>query len=237
MDLALDKKVALVTAASKGLGLAAATALSQEGAKVVICSRDADRLREAAASMPGEVHTVVADVTDPVAPARLVDEAVTRFGGLDILVANAAGPPKTRALDTTDEGMFAAINANFLASVRLVQAATPLMRDSGWGRICLITSDAVKQPIPDLAYSNSARTALWAWTKTASQDLIDSGVTLNLICPGYHSTDRIKELGYTGRMGDPDDFGKIVAFLCSQAAGFVSGAALQVNGASTLGLL
>jgi 3-oxoacyl-[acyl-carrier protein] reductase len=95
----------------------------------------------------------------------------------------------------------------------------------------------VKQPIPTLAYSNASRAGLWAWAKTAAQDLIGDGITLNLACPGLHATDRVTELGHTGRLGDPDEFGKVVTFLCSRPAGFVSGAALQVDGAGTLGLL
>ena len=95
----------------------------------------------------------------------------------------------------------------------------------------------MKQPIPTLAYSNAARTGLWAWAKTAAQDLIAEGITLNLACPGPHATDRAKELGLSGRQGDPEDFGSIVAFLCSDAAAFLSGVALQVDGAGTLGLL
>jgi len=154
-----------------------------------------------------------------------------------VVVANAGGPPQARALETDDEGMLAAVNANMLTSIRLVDAAVPYLRAAGWGRICLITSNAVKQPIPTLAYSNASRAGLWAWAKTAAQDLIDDGITLNLACPGLHATDRVTELGHTGRLGDPDEFGKVVTFLCSRPAGFVSGAALQVDGAGTLGLL
>jgi 3-oxoacyl-[acyl-carrier protein] reductase len=95
----------------------------------------------------------------------------------------------------------------------------------------------VKQPIPTLSLSNTARTGLWAWAKTAAQDLAPEGITLNLICPGLHATDRVRHLGFEGPMGDPGDFGRIVAFLCSAQAGFISGAALQVDGAATLGLL
>ena len=237
MDLGLARKVALVTAASKGLGRAAALALAQEGANVAICARDPERLAAAAAEMPGDVLAIPADVTDPAVPQRLVEAAVERFGGLHVLVANAGGPPKARALDVQDEAMLAAINANMLTSIRLVQAAVPHLRTSGWGRICLMTGNSIKQPITDLVYSNSARTALWAWAKTAARDLIDDGITLNLVCPGLHATDRVTELGITGRMGRPEDFGKVVAFLCSEPAGFVSGAALQVDGADTLGLL
>lgn len=237
MDLGLEGKVALVTASSKGLGRGAALALAREGARVVICARDPERLKATAAELPGDVLAIPADVTQPDAPQRLVDAALERFGALHVLVANAGGPPPARALEVNDDQMLAAVNANLLTSIRLVQAAVPPMRAAGWGRICLLTSTSVKQPIPTLAYSNTARTGLWAWAKTAAQDLIDDGITLNLACPGLHATDRMKELGFEGRMGDPEDFGAVVAFLCSQPAGFVSGAALQVDGAGTLGLL
>ena len=101
----------------------------------------------------------------------------------------------------------------------------------------LIASQAIKQPIPDLADSTAARTGLWAWAKTAAQDLIDDGITLNVLCPGLHATDRVVELGHEGRLGDPADFGRVAAFLCSGPVGFLSGAAIQVDGAGTLGLL
>ena len=142
------------------------------------------------------------DVTDPGEPARLVAATVERFGGLDILVANAGGPPPGRALDLTDEAIDAALNANLSTSVRLVREALPHMRAAGWGRICCITSYTVKQPAPVLALSNTARTGLWAWIKTAAQDLAaeSSGITLNMVCPGPHATDRMKELG--GSRGD-----------------------------------
>jgi 3-oxoacyl-[acyl-carrier protein] reductase len=237
MDLGLDGRVALVTGASRGLGLGAARALAADGAKLVLCARGADDLEAAAAELPTATVTVAADVTEPSTPGRLVEAATDRFGGLHVLVANAGGPPQARALDVDDDGMRAAVEANMLTSIRLVQASLPPMRRAGYGRICLITSNAVKQPIPTLAYSNAARTGLWAWAKTAAQDLIDEGITLNLACSGLHATDRMRQLGFEGRMGDPDDFGKVVAFLCSQPAGFVSGAAVQVDGAGTLGLL
>jgi 3-oxoacyl-[acyl-carrier protein] reductase len=237
VDLGIEGKVALVTAASRGLGRGSALALSHEGAKVAICARDPERLEAAAAELPGEVLAIPADVTASDAPARLVEATVARFGSLDILVANAGGPPQARALDVEGDALMAAINANQLTSIRLVQAAVPHMRAAGWGRICLIASSSIKQPIPTLAYSNAARAGLWAWAKTAAQDLIDDGITLNLACPGLHATDRVKELGSEGRLGDPEDFGRVVAFLCSETAGFVSGAALQVDGAGTIGLL
>jgi 3-oxoacyl-[acyl-carrier protein] reductase len=239
VELGLEGRVALVTASSKGLGLASAQALSQEGAKLVLCARDRPALEEAAAAMPGEALAVPADVTDPGTPARLVAAAVERFGGLHVLVGNAGGPPPARALEVTDDALLAAIDANLLTSIRLVRAAVPHMRDAGWGRICLIASISVTQPIPTLALSNTARTGLWAWAKTAAADLAGDGITLNLACPGTHATERMRQLGGLGdgRVGDPADFGKVVCFLCSDQARFVSGAAVQVDGAATLGLL
>ena len=237
MDLGLSDRVALVTASSKGLGRATAQALVDEGASVAINAREPNRLRATAAELGHNVLALPADVTEADAPRRLVDATVERFGALHVLVANAGGPPKGRALDVDDTTLEAAINSNLLTSVRLVRAALPHMRAAGWGRICLIASSSVKQPIPDLATSNTARAGLWGWAKTAAQDLIDEGITLNLACPGLHATDRVNDLGFTGRLGDPADFGRVVAFLCSQHAGFISGTALQVDAASTLGLL
>ncbi|HEY7399946.1 MAG TPA: SDR family oxidoreductase, partial [Actinomycetota bacterium] len=205
--------------------------------KVVLCAREPERLAATADELPGETLAVPADVTDPGAPGRLVAAALERFGSLEILVANAGGPPPARALEVEDAPMLEAVNANLLTSVRLVRAAVPAMRDAGWGRIALITSWAIKQPIPTIAYSNAARTGLWAWAKTAAADLVPDGITLNVLAPGPHATDRAKELGLTGPMGDPEDFGRIVAFVCSEPASFLSGAALQVDGAGTLGLL
>ena len=239
MDLGLEGRVALVTASSKGLGRATALALSQEGAKVVLCARDEAALAQAAAAMPGEALAIPADVADPATPQRLVDATVERFGALHVLVANAGGPPPARALEFDDDALLGAVQTNLLGSIRLVRAALPPMRAAGWGRICLITSKAVKEPIPTLALSNTARTGLWAWAKTAAADLFDERITLNLACPGIHDTDRARETGMTARgpVGDPADFGKVVCFLCSEPAGFISGTAILVDGATTAGLL
>jgi 3-oxoacyl-[acyl-carrier protein] reductase len=237
MDLGLEGKVALVTAASKGLGRASAQALVEEGARVAINSRDPERVRAAAEEMGPDVLALPDDVTDPDAPRRLVDATVERFGRLDILVANAGGPPKGRAVDVDDDALLAGINANLLTSIRLVREVLPHMRAAGWGRICLITSSAVKQPIPNLATSNTARAGLWGWAKTAAQELVDEGITVNLACPGLHRTQRVLDTGFSGPLGEPADFGRVVAFLCSEPARFISGVALQVDGAGTLGLL
>lgn len=239
MDLGLEGKVALVAAGSKGLGRASAEALSAEGAKVVVNGRDAETLQATADALPGEALAVPGDMSDPHIPERLVEAAVERFGALHVVVANNGGPPPGRALELSDDAITAAVNANTVASIRLVRAALPHLREAGWGRICCITSAAVKQPMPGLALSNLARTGLWAWAKTAAQDIFAHSITLNLACPGLHATDRVRQLGGTpqGRMGEPADFGKVVAFLCSEPANYITGTAVQVDGGSIAGLL
>ncbi len=243
MDLGIEGRVALVTVGSRGLGRGVVDALAAEGARLVVAARGEESLAEVAATLGSggvEVATVAADVTDREAPGRLVEVAVDRFGSLDIVVANAGGPPPGRALDVDDASLVAALNANLLTSIRLVRAAVPVMAERGWGRICCLTSYSVVQPIPTLALSNTARVGLWAWAKTAAHDLAadGTGITLNLACPGSHATERMRQLGNDGGapMGDPADFGKVVTFLCSDPARFVNGAALVVDGGTTLAL-
>jgi 3-oxoacyl-[acyl-carrier protein] reductase len=241
MDLGIDGKVALVTAGSRGLGRATALALAGEGVRVMLSGRDPGTLeaaRQDVARLGVDVDVLAGDVTDPGEPARLVAATVERFGGIDILVANAGGPPPGRAVDQSDGALEAALNANLLTSVRLVREALPHMRAAGWGRICCITSYTVVQAAPVLALSNTARVGLWGWMKTAAHDLASEscGVTVNMVCPGPHATDRMKELGGSGPMGDPSDFGSVAAFLCSAQAGFVNGAAVVVDGGATLAL-
>jgi 3-oxoacyl-[acyl-carrier protein] reductase len=240
MDLGIAGRVALVTASSKGLGRGAALALAREGVKVGICARGEEALRATEQLIKeegGEVLALVMDVTEPDAPARLVDAVTSTFGGLDILVPNAGGPPTGRSLEVTDEQIEASVNNNLTTSVRLVREALPWMRRGGWGRICLITSYTIKTPAPHLSLSNLARTGLWAWAKTAATDLWPERITLNTACPGPHATERMTHLGGDpSQMGDPDDFGRVVAFLCSQPANFISGTQLVVDGAFTPGL-
>ena len=236
MDLGLSGRVAVVTAASKGLGRATALALAAEGVKVVLNARNAVALDELADTLDDAV-VLAGDISDPSLPARLIDTAVEHWGRVDIVIGNAGGPPSGRALDVTDEQILAAVNANMLASVRLARAAVPHMQRQQWGRVVFIASASVKQPIGDLALSNVARTALWAWTKTAAQDLAEQGITVNLAAPGLHATDRLLERGVTGRTGHPEDFGQVVAFLCSEQARFINGIALGVDGGAVTGLL
>jgi len=241
MDLGIDGKVALVTAGSRGLGRATAEALAAEGVSVLLSGRDPATLEATRAAMAAggaDVDVLAGDVTDPEEPARLVAATVERFGRLDIVVANAGGPPPGRAVDQSDEAIWAALNANLLTSVRLTREALPHLRAAGWGRICCITSYTVQQAAPVLALSNTARVGLWGWLKTAAHDLASdgTGITINMICPGPHATDRMRELGGSGVMGDPADFGAVAAFLCSTQAGFVNGAAVVVDGGATLAL-
>jgi 3-oxoacyl-[acyl-carrier protein] reductase len=246
VDLGIDGRVALVTASSRGLGFASAEALAAEGVRVVVSARGPESLEQAEHQLRAsgaEVFGVVADITDPHVPERLVTAAVERFGRLDIVVANAGGPPPGRALEVDDDAIRAAVEANLLSAVRLVRAALPHMRRETWGRICCISSYSIVQPLPGLALSNTARVGLWAWAKTAAADLAaeQSGITLNLACPGPHATERMRQLagsggGSGGPMGDPADFGRVVAFLCSRHAAFINGAAVVVDGGATLAL-
>lgn len=230
MDLGLDGRVALVTAGSRGLGLASARALAGEGARVLVSSRSPESLDRARELIGAGCETAVADMNDAATPARLVDEAVARWGRLDVVVANNGGPPPGGAMSLDDEAVNRAVNGNLLASVRLARAAAPHMAARRWGRICCITSYSVVLPVPSLSLSNVARSGLYAWARTAARELAPDGITINLACPGPHATDRMKELGGTGPMGDPDDFGRAVAFLCSESAAFITGTTLVVDG-------
>jgi 3-oxoacyl-[acyl-carrier protein] reductase len=240
VDLGIAGRVALVTAASRGLGRASALALAEAGAHVAICARGEEALREAEEELAAhtDVLAISADVTRPEEPAALVARTVDRFGALDILVANAGGPPPGRALDQGDEAIGEAVNDNLLTSVRLVRAAVPHMRRRRWGRVCLVTSSTIKQPSATLALSNTARTGLWAWAKTLAGDVFPEGITVNTVCPGVHATDRMQQLGIGPDVpaGDPRRFGQIVAFVCSEPAAFVNGVALLVDGGRFAGL-
>ena len=239
MDLGLGGRVALVTAASKGPGLASAVALAGEGARVLISSRSEANLapaRERITAAGGECLAVAADMGDPDAPARLVDAAVAEWGRLDVVVANTGGPKPGPTLEVSDDDIKTAVDSILLPVVRLVRAAAPYLRANGWGRICVITSYGVALPLPSLPLSNMTRSALFAWSRTAARELFADGVTVNLACPGPHATDRMKELagaGGGGPLGDPEDFGRLVAYLCSAAAGFLTGTTMVVDGGAT----
>jgi len=241
MDLHLTGRRAAVAAATSGLGLSTARALAAEGAQVVICGRDRSRLDEAVATVGDGCTGVVRDVAGIEGGAGFVADAVEAMGGVDILVTNAGGPPAGDFAGTSPEAYQGALELNLLSVVGMCKAAVPAMQERGWGRVVAITSVAVRQPSPELILSNTARAGATGMLKTLAREVAGDGVTVNSVQPGLHRTPRLLELygGDTGRarLGDPDDFGAVVAFLCSEQARFVTGAHLQVDGGAYAGLL
>lgn len=263
MDLGLKDKVALVAAASKGLGKATALELAREGANVAICARTEVTLQAAAGEIErangSEVLAVVANVSKADDIERLVQTTVDHFGRLDILVTNAGGPPAGYFLDLDDEAWFAAIELTLMSTVRLCRAAVPHMRQNGWGRIVNITSVSVKQPIDNLLLSNALRAGVVGLAKTLSNQFAGDGITVNSVCPGWTLTDRVAELNAArareqgvpvekverqvtanipmGRMGRPEELAALIAFLASERAGYITGTAIQVDGGYVKGLL
>ncbi|RLC77429.1 MAG: 3-oxoacyl-ACP reductase [Chloroflexi bacterium] len=256
MDLRLNGKVALVTAASKGLGKAVALRLAQEGARVVLCARNEQSLRESAAAIEAEteqqVLPVPADLSDPATADALVQATFERFGRLDVLVINAGGPPPGQFLDLTPDDWEAATQLTLMSAVRLCYATVPIMKEQGSGAILAMTSITVKQPLPNLILSNSLRLGVTGLIKTLADELAPFGVRVNGICPGWTRTARVDQLlrdraersGTTpdeeaakivsaiplGRMGRPEEFAAAAAFLVSDAASYITGVSLLVDG-------
>ncbi|MBI4539844.1 MAG: SDR family oxidoreductase [Gemmatimonadetes bacterium] len=263
MDLGLAGRAALVTGASTGLGRAIALALAREGAGVVINARTASRLQDAAAAIAGEtrgvVHPLAGDVRDGAFVERLVRETVERLGRLDILVANAGGPPATRFLETRIAHYRDALELNLLATVQLTHAAVPHMLERRWGRVIALTSLTVKQPLPGLLLSNVARPGVIGFIKTIARELAPQNVLCNAIAPGYIRTHRVQELFQgqaerrgldvaqleeelvreipMGRIGRPEELADVVTFLASERASYVTGCTIQVDGGYIRGLL
>jgi 3-oxoacyl-[acyl-carrier protein] reductase len=246
VELGLRGRRALVTGASSGLGLACAQALAAEGASIVVSSRSADRLSAAAATM-GTATPIVADVSSPDEVARLVAEAESVLGGIDILLANAGGPPAGDFTSIDLEQYEPALRLNLLSTVALCKATVPAMRQRGWGRVVAITSISVREPIDRLILSNTARAGVTGFLKTLAREVAADGVTVNSLQPGLHGTDRLHSVYGddlaaaaseipAGTVGDPADFGRIAAFLCSDSARFVTGAAIPVDGGAAHGL-
>lgn len=246
MDLGIAGRTAAVAGASSGLGLAAARALAAEGVRVAICGRDRERIDAAAAGIDGAVP-LVADVSTVAGATGFVEAATEALGQVDILVPNAGGPPPGNFASTPLDAYAPALELNLLSTVAMCEAAVPAMCERGWGRVVAITSISVRQPIAQLILSNTARAGATAFLKTLALEVADRGVTVNSVQPGLHATDRLRSLygGDTaaaasgvpaGVVGDPDDFGALVAFLCSEHARFVVGAALPVDGGAYSGL-
>jgi 3-oxoacyl-[acyl-carrier protein] reductase len=247
MDLGISGRTAAVAAASAGLGYASAAALVTEGVRVAICGRDRARVEDAAASLGEGAVPLVADVATPDGAAAFVAASTEALGSLDILVTNAGGPPPGTFVSTDVDAYEPALRLNLLSIVAMCKIAVPPMQAAGWGRVVAITSISVRQPIATLILSNTARSGATAFLKTLAREVAGDGVTVNSVQPGLHATDRLRELygGDTaaaasgipaGFAGDPADFGAVVAFLCSDHARFVTGAAIPVDGGAYAGL-
>ncbi len=267
MDLGLEDRIAFVAGASRGLGFAVAQELIREGCRVALCSRDENRVTEAAGRLSGDrsrVMPVVCDVTDEAAIQRALSDAVAHFGGLNILVTNAGGPPTGFIDDFSADQWRAAIELNLISTINLCRHALPFLRDAavapdGLSRILMITSVSAKQPIPNLYLSNAARAGVQGFARSLAEELGSAGITVNTILPGYTRTERLDNLadaiqsrsGQTRasieaswaeanalkRIGNPEEFAAVAAFLVSKRAAYMTGVAVPVDGGRSKGLL
>ncbi len=263
MELGLKHKVALVAASSRGLGRAVAWSLAREGTKLVICSRNKKELEKTADEILMEtgvtVFPLAMDLSDPERIDWLVRETMDLFGKVDILITNAGGPPGGQFEELEDQDWKKALDLTLMSVVRLTKAVIPAMKEQKWGRIIHMTSASVKQPIPGLFLSNTIRPAVMGLTKSLSQELAEYQITVNAICPGYFATDRVQELLENkarqsgrpfeqvekemlshiplGRMGNPEEFGQLVAFIASELAGYITGSAIQIDGGFVKGMM
>jgi len=250
VELGLQGRTAAVAAATAGLGLAAARALAAEGARVAVCGRDRERLDAALATLPDDAVGIVADVGTPDGATAFVEAATEALGPVDVLVPNAGGPPAGTFASTPLDAYAPALELNLLSTVAMCHAAVPGMVERGWGRVVAITSATVRQPRADLILSNTARAGATAFLKTLATEVAPHGVTVNSVQPGIHRTARfdvlygddesaVEEVAKhvpVREVGRAEDFGRIVAFLCSDTARFVTGAALPVDGGATQAL-
>ncbi len=247
MNLGIAGKRAAVAAASKGLGFGVASALAAEGVHVAICGRRQETIEDAARRIGHDAVPIVADVSGVDGSQGFVRDARAALGGIDILVPNAGGPPPGDFAHTTVDQYLDAFELNCRGAIAMCYDAVPEMREREWGRIVAITSIAVRQPIPTLILSNTARAGLTGFLRTLAREIAGDGVTVNSLLPGLHATERVAALHSgdgdpaagvpAGKIGDPDDFGRVAAFLCSQHAWYLTGTAIQVDGGAYAALL
>ncbi len=239
MDLGIEGRVALVTGASKGLGLGVATVLANEGARVAISSRSRERIE--AAAHPIGARAFEHDAADVENAAKLIEAVQRELGPIEILVANSGGPPASPdALSFTHRQWREAYELLLLGQIALVESALPAMRERGWGRVLSLSSSVVREPSPVLVLSASHRAGLLAAMKTIARQVAGDGVTINTLMPGLILTDRTRELGAdrpervtsipAGRLGTVEEFAAAAAFLCSEPAAYITGTTLTVDG-------
>jgi 3-oxoacyl-[acyl-carrier protein] reductase len=248
MDLGLTGKVAMVAAASSGLGLGVARALAAEGAHVSICARDTGRLADAHAELDtlgdGKVRSEAVDLNDPTAIERWVEHTAREFGAVDVVVSHTPGVKQGPVKDFGVEDYRAGFDTGFVPHAALVLAAMPYLKRQGWGRVLMITSEAVRQPIPHNVLSGVARLGVLGFARNLVYEFGDSGVTVNVLAPGYHDTPALRGPSGNGvdevaaevplnKVGDPGDFGALTAFLASAQAAYVTGTLLLVDGGNT----
>ena len=245
MDLGLKEKVALVAGGSAGIGLAIARELVAEGARVAICGRDPDRLAAARAELGEAVTTTVLDICDTGAARAWVDRSAAEHGAVNLLVTNAGGPPAGASGAFSLEDYRAAVELGMIAHIGLVQAALPHLRTAGWGRIVMITSETVRQPIPEYALSNIVRPGIVGYAKTLVRELGAGDITVNVLAPGYTATAALPgpveevaaEAGIPlGRVARPEEVAAAAVFLLSERAGFITGTVQVVDGGRALGV-
>jgi 3-oxoacyl-[acyl-carrier protein] reductase len=248
MDLGLTGRTAAVAGGSAGLGFATAQALANDGVRVVVCGRDEKRAIDAALKIGNSSVGISCDVSSVVGGESFVEQATKILGHIDILILNSGGPPAGTFTSTSVESYDKAFANGLMSMIAMTKLVVPQMQSRKWGRVVAITSIAVRQPIANLILSNTARAGLTGFLKTVSREVAGDGVTVNTVQPGTHDTDRIRQLyGATpdakaldipaGFVGDPKDFGSVVAFLCSEPAKFITGVNLQVDGGAYTGLI
>jgi len=247
VDLHLEGRTAVVCGASAGIGLGIAEALAEEGANLVLFARKPEPLEQAAERLGGVA--VAGDVTSPDDLERLLDTALERFDGIDILVNNSGGPPPTTAIALDAENVEFAVKLLLVSVVRLTSLCLPHLERGGRGRIVNVTSSSVREPIDNLALSNAVRPGVIGWAKTLARELGPRGITVNSIAPGRIDTERIREVYPEGpsaddlatiplrRLGAPREIGDLVAFLCSDRAAYITGTVIPVDGGLTRSLL